>query len=310
MQQLHACPVCQSSQYISYISTKAQMHATEEKFNFDQCQECQFVFLNPRVPQKLLKDYYTDSYLPYRGSSAWGKYQNLVESSQFKMDKKRVALAQKYMPQLHSKTKVLDVGCGKPTFLNQLYDQSNCLAHGIDFSDEGWKNTNQQFSNLKLEVKEVKSLETDLKPDLISMWHYLEHDYTPGENLKQLRRLSHTDTQLIIEVPNFDSESRKKYGADWAGWHTPRHTSLFSPSNITRLLEDSGWQVKEILTYGTLDPYVLYWMSEMERKNIDWDKNMEPEFINYVLGMLLFMPKKWMQKSRSLGVMTVIATAY
>jgi hypothetical protein len=41
-----------------------------------------------------------------------------------------------------------------------------------------------------------------------------------------------------------------------------------------------------------MDPYLLYWMSEMETKGITWDKNMEDEFWEFMLGMLQFIPKK------------------
>jgi hypothetical protein len=49
-------------------------------------------------------------------------------------------------------------------------------------------------------------------------------------------------------------------------------------------------------------------MSEMEQKGIKWDESMEDEFWEFVLGMVLFMPKKWIEKRFSLGIMTVIAT--
>jgi hypothetical protein len=57
-----------------------------------------------------------------------------------------------------------------------------------------------------------------------------------------------------------------------------------------------------------MDSYLLYWMSEMEQKGIKWDESMEDEFWEFVLGMVLFMPKKWIEKRFSLGIMTVIAT--
>jgi hypothetical protein len=69
------------------------------------------------------------------------------------------------------------------------------------------------------------------------MWHYLEHDYTPLENLTYLKSIAKPSTTLVIEIPNFDSMSRRKYGENWAGWHTPRHISLFSPNNIELLLQ-------------------------------------------------------------------------
>jgi hypothetical protein len=46
----------------------------------------------------------------------------------------------------------------------------------------------------------------------------------------------------------------------------------------------------------------------MEQKGIQWDKNMEDEFKDFMVGMVQFLPKKWMQKKSSLGIMTVIAT--
>lgn len=283
------------------------MHSSKELFNFDQCANCQLIFLNPRVNLDNLKNYYTSYYLPYRGSEAWGKYSKLVEGSQKKLDLKRVKWV-KEMCSVSPKSLILDVGCGNPSFLKACQQELNCKTLGIDFSDEGWKEQSTLFKGLDLQVAEIKDLSLNLKPDIITMWHYLEHDYTPLENLTYLKSIAKPSTTLIIEIPNFDSISRKKYNENWAGWHTPRHTSLFSPDNIKLLLDKSGWNVSQLLTYGTLNPYLLFWMSEIEQKGIQWNKNMENEFWDFVIGMLKFMPTKWNEKKLSLGIMTVIAT--
>ena len=307
MQHLQNCPICNASSIVSFIKTTAQMHSSKELFNFDQCANCQLVFLNPRVNLDNLKNYYTSYYLPYRGSEAWGKYSKLVEGSQKKLDLKRVKWV-KEMCSVSPKSLILDVGCGNPSFLKACQQELNCKTLGIDFSDEGWKEQSTLFKGLDLQVAEIKDLSLNLKPDIITMWHYLEHDYTPLENLTYLKSIAKPSTTLIIEIPNFDSISRKKYNENWAGWHTPRHTSLFSPDNIKLLLDKSGWNVSQLLTYGTLNPYLLFWMSEIEQKGIQWNKNMENEFWDFVTGMLKFMPTKWNEKKLSLGVMTVIAT--
>lgn len=307
MQHLQNCPICNASSIVSFIKTTAQMHSSKELFNFDQCANCQLVFLNPRVNLDNLKNYYTSHYLPYRGSEAWGKYSKLVEGSQKKLDLKRVKRV-KEMCSVSPKSLILDVGCGNPSFLKACQQELNCKTMGIDFSDEGWKEQSTLFKGLDLQVAEIKDLSLNLKPDIITMWHYLEHDYTPLENLTYLKSIAKPSTTLIIEIPNFDSISRKKYNENWSGWHTPRHTSLFSPDNIKLLLDKSGWNVSQLLTYGTLNPYLLFWMSEIEQKGIQWNKNMENEFWDFVIGMLKFMPTKWNEKKLSLGVMTVIAT--
>lgn len=282
------------------------MHSNKDLFNFDQCAACELIFLNPRISFDQLKDYYSSHYLPYRGAKAWGKFEKLVESSQRKLDLKRI----KWVKEAHQVSKeslILDVGCGKPSFLEAFRQEFNCQTLGIDFSEEGWKDQSANFEGIDLQVAEIKDLPNNLQPDIITMWHYLEHDDSPLENLSYLRSISKPSTTLIIEVPNFDSLSRKKYGKNWAGWHTPRHLSLFSPNNLKLLLQKSGWKVSSLRPSGTLNPYLLYWMSEMELKGIAWDTNMENEFWEYIRGMILFQPKRWMAKRSSLGIMTVFA---
>ena len=283
------------------------MHSSKELFNFDQCEDCKLVFLNPRVPLDQLKNYYTSNYLPYRGAKAWGKYEKLVEISQKKLDRKRVKCT-KDAHILSPDSLILDIGCGRPSFLKACKQTINCRTIGIDFSDEGWKNEPDQFEGLDLQVAEIQDLSSSLQPDVITMWHYLEHDYSPFENLRYLKSISKPSTTLIIEIPNFDSTSSKKYGENWAGWHAPRHISLFSPDNIGLLLQKSGWKVSQLLTYGTIDPYLLYWMSDMEKKEIKWDKNMEDEFLRFMLRILRFRIKNWRNKRSSQGIMTIIAT--
>ena len=256
-----------------------------------------------------IEAYYTHYYLPYRGSSVWGKYQSMVENSQNKLDEKRVNLIAKYKKDINPKTTVLDIGCGKPSFLAKCHDkfQSNCI--GIDFSDKGWTDNSTYIDKLNLSVTDVNNLELEKLPDIITMWHYLEHDYSPKETLKKLKSMIAPKGLVFIEVPNFESDSRKKFGANWAGYHTPRHTFLFSPKTITQLLKDTGFSIVDLNINGTLDPYNLYWMSMMEKKNIDWSKNMEGEFWGYVRGMLLFRVKQFFNRNKSFGVMTIIAQA-
>jgi len=206
MNKLNNCPICNSDSIGSFIKTKAQMHSNNELFNFDQCIECQLVFLNPRVPLDELKNYYTSHYLPYRGAKAWGKFEKLVENSQHKLDLKRVKRA-KDTHNISADSLILDIGCGKPSFLKACRKELKCQTLGIDFSDEGWKDDYTQFDGLDLRVAEIKDLSA-IQPDVITMWHYLEHDYYPFENLSYLKSIAKPSTKLIIEIPNFDSLSR------------------------------------------------------------------------------------------------------
>ena len=279
---------------------------TADQYNFDQCEDCGLVFLNSRIPESELGKFYTKNYLPYRIEEAWGKYASFVKRDQLNIDKAKVARVKDYH-RLSNDSRILDVGCGKPTFLARLRKEISAKLIGLDFSDEGWKNEPDIYPRIDLRKGEVADLKGEKPVDIITMWHYLEHDYQPQQHLRQLLDIAHSQTRLIVEVPNFDSYTRKKFGEHWAGYHTPRHTGLYSPNNIDILMRNSGWQVEQILTYGTLDPYTLHWMSRMEQKRIDWSASMEDKFIGFVAGMALHKPLYILEKWLSLGFMTVIA---
>lgn len=306
MEYLNKCLVCEGTAFSSIEQTSAMMHPSEESFNFDQCADCGLVFLNPRVPLEGLNAYYTAFYLPYRGAKAWGKYANLVAGDQKTIDQKRIKVLAPYINKEITPT-ILDVGCGKPSFLKSLASKYACQPIGIDFSDKGWKGDPEEYANLDLRIGDPYSAELP-QSDLITMWQYLEHDYAPACTLQRLHSISKKHTRLIIEVPNYDSDTQKKYGAYWAGYHSPRHTALYTPATMKTLLQNNGWQVEKSFTYGSLNPYILDWMSRKERAGIDWSASMEPEFIGFMLGMIRFLPKKWLQKIHPQGFMTVVAS--
>lgn len=60
------------------------------KYNFDQCEHCGLVFLNGRIPEAELGQFYSKNYLPYRVEEAWGKYAKFVKRDQQNIDQARV----------------------------------------------------------------------------------------------------------------------------------------------------------------------------------------------------------------------------
>jgi 2-polyprenyl-3-methyl-5-hydroxy-6-metoxy-1,4-benzoquinol methylase len=307
METLTHCLACHSKNHEAFVQTSAMMHEhSPTRYNFDRCQDCGLVFLNPRVPETALGQFYTAAYLPYRVEEAWGKYASFVQQDQRNIDRARVKRVKKHH-KLTTSSRILDVGCGKPTFLAQLHKDTPAQLIGLDFSDEGWKNEQETYRDIDLRKGEVADLQGEPPVDVITMWHYLEHDYQPEQHLRQLLGLAHPQTRLIVEVPNFDSYTRRKFGQHWAGYHTPRHTALYSPNNIELLLKNSGWQVERVFSYGTLDPYTLHWMSQMEQQGINWSASMENRFVGYVAGMVLHAPIYMWQKWFSMGFLTVVA---
>ncbi len=305
-EHLDHCLNCQGTDLAPYIQTAAMMYREAETFQFVQCQACQLVFLNPRVPATGLGRYYGPEYLSYRGPSAWGRYAPLVERDLRRTDRERVALVQRYAP-CSTGTVVLDVGCGKPSFLQALHAQAGTQGIGLDFSDEGWEGRPADWPDLTLITGDPHAVDLPRAPQVITMWHYLEHDYAPGQTLRRLAEAARPDTRLFIEVPDLDCHPRRWQGSHWEGFHTPRHTALYTVQTLRDLLQRHSWEVVHQHRYGTLDPYALYWMGRMEAQQLDWRQSMEPQFGGFLARKILTWPLFALQRRVPLGVMTAIA---
>lgn len=155
MEYLTECLACNSTDFKAFEQTIAMMHQNlPAKYNFDRCNACGLVFLNPRVAETELGQFYTASYLPYRVEEAWGKYASFVKQDQRKIDKARVERLIKHSkPSMQSR--IMDIGCGKPTFLASLRNSIQANLIGLDFSDEGWKNDRDSYHNIDLRTGEI-----------------------------------------------------------------------------------------------------------------------------------------------------------
>ncbi len=302
------CPACHASHHTPYLQTAAHLHEghPEPKFSFRRCAACTTVFLSPRLPPQALAAYYPPTYLPYRGEHAWGRFGAFVRRDQQRLDRNRLHTVRRFAP-ARGPVALLDVGCGRPTFLALLRQQTDWHLTGLDFVATGWQA--ESWPGLTLHVGEVNGLCPEPTYDLVTMWHYLEHDYDPLATLRTLRDCLRSGGRLIIEVPDGQSLTARWQGAHWEGWHAPRHTVLYSGEGFRRLLDRAGYRILTRYRYGTLDAFTLWWMGQMEKRRTNWAGPMTPHFAGLVGQKLLTYPLFGLQKLLPLGLQTVVAEA-
>jgi 2-polyprenyl-3-methyl-5-hydroxy-6-metoxy-1,4-benzoquinol methylase len=299
------CPICKESQSSSYMSTNALMHEpNNELYIFNICNNCEAVFLINPVTIENLTHYYTDNYLPYRGASAWGKYSAFVLDSQKKLDLRRGNFVKKHFKKNDSNLSILDVGCGNPSFLDFLQQNSKINCTGIDFSDAGWKNKN--YPNLELRKVAIEDFTSTTLFDVITLWHYLEHDYNPQQTIEKLYNCLKPGGKIIIEVPDYNSLSAKIQKSYWQGWHSPRHISLLTKKSFSLLFQKDKWKISKHLRYGTLDAFTLWWLGKMQKKDIDWSGNMSDHFWMLVLLKVVTAPVFAFEKLFPMGVQILV----
>ncbi len=298
------CSVCKSSDNPLFIQTSAMMHTDgSEFFDFYSCNNCESVFLGNPVSPERLGAYYTDYYLPYRGSQAWGKFASFVEADDKRLNTNRVKTVLPYLPK-DKKSTVLDIGCGKPDFLASLHTLPHIESLGVDFVAANWDSP--QYSNLNLMACDWKVAAIDTKFDVITAWHYLEHDYELDKTVERFYDLLLPGGHVIIEVPMFQGILQKFQKKNWQGWHSPRHISLFSFKSWNILFPTEKWKIVSHKKYGTLSAFTLWWLGSQQKKGIDWSSSMEPHFWPLVFWKVVLSPIFIWEKMLPFGIQTII----
>jgi SAM-dependent methyltransferase len=299
-----SCSICGSKEHNHYITTNALMHTpNSERYEFRKCGMCETVFLSNPVSEPTLENYYTQYYLPYRGAAAWGKYASFVEGSQKQLDAKRVKLLSK-VANKNTPIQLLDIGCGNPTFLQLAQHKLNATCTGIDFSDNGWKHL--KVENIALFQTSLANFDCTQQYDVITLWHYLEHDYHLQQTANKLYDCLKPGGKLIIEVPDYNSLTARLQQQYWQGWHSPRHITLFSAKGFRKLFGADRWDIVSHHRYGTLDAFTLWWLGRMEAKQINWSGLMEHAFWPLVALKVATFPIFLFEKFLPMGIQTLV----
>lgn len=307
------CLLCGADEPVPFLDSEVQLApGTGEVFPFVSCGSCGLVYLSPRPTPDSMDRYYPSGYLPYRGPDAWGLWAPLVRRGEEALDRRRIRLVRRHLD-LGSNSRVLDVGCGRPSFLRRLCRTTGSRGLGLDVSNEGWRDDEGFRRELTLIQGALPAAERRLGEEapegfhLITLWHALEHDHHPLESLEALRRLAAPDALLVIEVPNLASFTARLHGSAWAGFHTPRHTAAYTPATLVALVRETRWQVVAHRSWGTLDPWILYWLGRQIRMGRTLDGGVQERFPGFMAGKALSLPLTLLQRRVSLGVQTLMA---
>lgn len=131
---------------------------------------------------------------------------------------------------------VLDFGCGAGTLLWSFAKlRGDFNLFGFDLDDRELKKLSEIPNFKKLLVGE---LDKNLKFDLISMSHSLEHLVSPFETMKSLGAMLNDSGHLVIAVPDCSKDPFKLLIAD--------HCSHFSVLTLKIFLEKAGFEVVRI----------------------------------------------------------------
>ena len=230
-----SCPVCRGAVPGAGISVNG--------YGYTRCEECKLLFLDPFPGKEDLEKYYQQ----YRDVKAaeGGGYLTPAHLQTYRQEKELTFHDMGFdLTSLRSK-KLLEIGCANGPFLT-LAKELGAEILGIDISvdlvEEAVRN------GLNCRVGRVEDVTGNF--DVICLWDLIEHVTDPRDFLKQVRRLSHVGTQLLIQTPRYGRVA-ELFGESWRYLMPVEHVVLYSLEALTRLLSEFGFQRRSWVSFGS-----------------------------------------------------------
>jgi 2-polyprenyl-3-methyl-5-hydroxy-6-metoxy-1,4-benzoquinol methylase len=261
LEDVDKCPVCGSGRHSIVLSEVEDLVLNTKLFSgqLSRCLDCSHHYFS----QRLAKEF---SHLAYSGYYTRRSSRNLEESA----GKKFVWLKELFVRRSGYVTEVgrrllvglpvvnyflkrairycpierprefraLDVGCGNGQFLARM----TMLGVSIDGIDPDLHSVAACVrQGLNAVCAEPTQFQPGHKYDFISCSHVIEHVRDPLITITAIRGHLKCGGSLYLSTPNIAGIGFRRFGRYWRGLDFPRHLSLFSESEIERILKMSGF---------------------------------------------------------------------
>lgn len=298
-----SCYYCGASACTDLVMAQDDLTGKPGNFRFVTCNGCGLAYQTPRIRIEEIPEWYDGEYISHRKKTNWGPLTWFYNRAMDKHDRDKDRLVSRYV-KLGPESHVLDVGCGAGTFLARIANRYQSHVAGVDF-----KNLSHLPSFRQFQFHQGLFYEQDLPDssfDLVTMWHFLEHDYDPFRTLATARRVLKSNGRLVIEVPRLDSLSFRLFGERWPGLQAPQHTVLFTKQMLLKFIERAGLELVEYLPYGAFPAYFYLFTGVafkfLKGKGLNLGRAIYP----YFAGQIALSPVLLFERQLNLAMQTVI----
>ena len=210
-----------------------------------RCVQCGLVYNASFLPQTQLLD------AEYEESQAYSAHFNAFARDLVAALDDRFALRGK---------RVVEVGCGKGSFLAELCALTGASGLGVDPSYDPARRPRPELTQLTFERDYLGAQHASYDADLVICRHTLEHIARPTEFMRQLAAVAGARSALFIEVPDWQRIAAE--GAFWDIYY--EHCLYFDERALRALAQAVGCQV-DSLERGFHDQYLLAYLSAGSR---------------------------------------------
>lgn len=213
-------------------------------YKLSRCLSCGLIFSKPETEKRVNPlNVYAGYYKSEKSSRFGSVIEVIVKVFRFARARKIASLNRKAR-------RALDIGSGRGWILYFLKKYFNYeIAAGTQIAANAYKFSKEE---LKLEIYNQDFLELSFpeKFDVVSILHVLEHVENPEKYVERIYESLAPHGFLFIEVPNYNSWSRKITNCHWLALDLKYHLFFFTPESLIDLLEKYNFKIKKIKTFS------------------------------------------------------------
>jgi len=161
--------------------------------------------------------------------------------------------------------RLLEVGSGLGHLVGQLEDTFETV--GLDLNHWAVKKSKSVANRSHLQTASAQDLPfEDGSFDVVIIKHIVEHLPNPEKAIHEIGRVTERNGTLILATPNLDSLLKPWKGDKWVGYQDPTHISLKPPQEWLTLIQDGGFELKQVFSDGFWDvPYIPFVPKQLQK---------------------------------------------
>lgn len=266
----YPCGVCGSKQYeLLYII---------KNFNLVQCNNCRFVYVNPRIKNNELYKIYSEHYFSNQSEGYGYRNYELTSHLRIKTFQKWMKNIDPYLPP--SKGLVLDIGCAAGHFLDLMRNRG-WEVEAIELDKQMAEKV--RAKNILVSEQPFEEFISNKKYNLITMFDVIEHIPDLKTTFKKLHDLLDDNGVIALITPNFGSTQRKLFGKRWFQFKPYEHIQYFTPQTLAKVIEPYGLKLIHTSASGQYAD-TGFLLDRLDRYNFKFMK-MAATFATTALGL-------------------------
>jgi 2-polyprenyl-3-methyl-5-hydroxy-6-metoxy-1,4-benzoquinol methylase len=223
-----------------------------------------FYQYDPLPSDEELNEYYENKYYQ-EGHGSYEVAYTDEEISYFRLKAWLIFRKASDIADIRRGQKLIDIGCGEGWLMDE-FNRRELSVLGLDFSRYGIEKFHpyllpffEQGNLYKLVEEKVRA---KLKFDFLVLANIIEHVRDPVKLLREVRKMMHPKSILIIVAPNDFSPlheillaQKKVTRKFWLRY--PDHLSYFNKESMSNILTDLGFKIRSIIADNPVDLNLL-----------------------------------------------------